>query len=533
MKQPLKGPHHFTGITRDVTTNVDFWCRVMGMRFVKNTLNFETTFRYHTYFGDEEGNPGTVVTFLEFKEAKPGLPGDGDIHRLVLRVRSYDSLEYWMDRLIANDMHSEMLRLDPTQPQSLVFWDPENHEVELMVSDAHGHAARGRGRRHPGRAPDPRPGGRALVHHARGAAAVRRARRLSPRRHAARAGRRAQWPLVLLRAARPAVRRRPRRRLAPHRVRRRHRRGGAARPRRGQRGRPPMDAHLRPLLLRLVLLDVSRRADGDLHDGAWVSTRREARRPRRPPLSLASSGAASPQARARADADRQPAPAVQDKPRRAVNAQRRPGDRGRSRLLSHPHLRQRPGPGGHAPGPGRPRSHGLLATFFVIGASLRATPRVHRARRAPRGTGPATPRSPTRARWGRHGRRAAGDRRRPRRSSASRPPRPVVPALGRGGRARAGPALARRGRRAGRRRATRTCSGTRSPATGRPALGRAALVDIADATGRCSSCTTSPARAGPARRVSRRSTATSTQGFPPACVPIVDGRVVLDLERTL
>ena len=112
---PLKGPHHFTGITRDVTTNVDFWCRVMGLRFVKNTLNFETTFRYHTYFGDEEGNPGSVVTFLEFKEAPAGVPGDGDIHRLILRVASYDSLEYWMDRLIANQTHSELLRLDPTR----------------------------------------------------------------------------------------------------------------------------------------------------------------------------------------------------------------------------------------------------------------------------------------------------------------------------------------------------------------------------------------------------------------------------------
>jgi glyoxalase family protein len=131
----LTGPHHFTGITADVTTNVDFWCRVMGLRFVKNTLNFETTFRYHTYFGDEEGNPGSVVTFLEFTEAPAGQPGDGDIHRLVLRVASYDSLEYWMDRLIANQTHSEMLRLDPTQPDSLVFRDPERHEVELMVSD--------------------------------------------------------------------------------------------------------------------------------------------------------------------------------------------------------------------------------------------------------------------------------------------------------------------------------------------------------------------------------------------------------------
>jgi glyoxalase family protein len=131
----LKGPHHFTGVTADVLTNVDFWCRVMGLRFVKNTLNFETTFRYHTYFGDEEGHPGSVVTFLEFTEAPAGQPGDGDIHRLVLRVASYESLEFWMDRLIANQTHSEMLRLDPTQPDSLVFHDPEGHEVELMVSD--------------------------------------------------------------------------------------------------------------------------------------------------------------------------------------------------------------------------------------------------------------------------------------------------------------------------------------------------------------------------------------------------------------
>ena len=267
MKQPLKGPHHFTGITRDVVTNVDFWCRVMGLRFVKNTLNFETTFRYHTYFGDEEGNPSSVVTFLEFNEAEPGVPGDGDIHRMVLRVASYDSLEYWMDRLIANQHHSEMLRLDPTQPQSLVFWDPEGHEVELMVSDAHGHAAGRRRRRHPGRAPHPRPGGRALVHDAGGAAAVRRAPRLPRRRHPPGARRRALRPLVLLRAARPPVRRRPRRRLAPHRLRRRHRRRGPARPRRGQRGRPSLDADLRPLLLRLA-------ATRCLPEGGWRSAPR-------------------------------------------------------------------------------------------------------------------------------------------------------------------------------------------------------------------------------------------------------------------
>jgi catechol 2,3-dioxygenase-like lactoylglutathione lyase family enzyme len=66
--EKLKGPHHFTGITANVATNVDFWCRVLGLRFVKNTLNFETMFRYHTYFGHEEGHPDAQA----FENPLPG-----------------------------------------------------------------------------------------------------------------------------------------------------------------------------------------------------------------------------------------------------------------------------------------------------------------------------------------------------------------------------------------------------------------------------------------------------------------------------
>ena len=134
--QKLDGVHHFTGVTADVRANVDFWCRILGLRFVKKTLNFETTFRYHTYFSDEEGNPGSVVTFLEFNEAPKGQPGKGNIRRIVLRVASYEAIEFWLKRLAQEQVYSEMLRLDPTQPDRLVFEDFEGHEVELMVSDA-------------------------------------------------------------------------------------------------------------------------------------------------------------------------------------------------------------------------------------------------------------------------------------------------------------------------------------------------------------------------------------------------------------
>ena len=132
----LDGVHHFTGVTADVTANVDFWCRILGLRFVKKTLNFETTFRYHTYYGDEEGRPGSVVTFLEFNELERERPGAGNIQRIVLRVGSYDAVDFWLRRLAENQVYSEMLRLDPTQPTRLIFEDFEGHEVELMVSDA-------------------------------------------------------------------------------------------------------------------------------------------------------------------------------------------------------------------------------------------------------------------------------------------------------------------------------------------------------------------------------------------------------------
>jgi len=134
--KPLNGNHHITGITGDVVACVDFWCRIMGLKFVKKTLNFETTFRYHPYFGDSTGHVGSVVTFLEFNDAPKAKPGKGNHHAAILRVGSHEALDYWMDRLTENQIYSELIRLDPTQPRRLVFQDFEGHNVELMATDA-------------------------------------------------------------------------------------------------------------------------------------------------------------------------------------------------------------------------------------------------------------------------------------------------------------------------------------------------------------------------------------------------------------
>jgi len=76
----LDGIHHITCITADAPGNVDFYARVLGMRFVKKTVNFDAPDVYHLYYGDEHGAPGSILTFFEFPDAAPGRAGAGMIH---------------------------------------------------------------------------------------------------------------------------------------------------------------------------------------------------------------------------------------------------------------------------------------------------------------------------------------------------------------------------------------------------------------------------------------------------------------------
>ena len=54
----LEGLHHITAITADAPRNVDFYARLLGLRLVKKTVNFDQPDVYHLYYGDETGTPG-------------------------------------------------------------------------------------------------------------------------------------------------------------------------------------------------------------------------------------------------------------------------------------------------------------------------------------------------------------------------------------------------------------------------------------------------------------------------------------------
>ena len=95
----LAGLHHVTMITGDAQENVRFYADLLGLRFVKKTVNFDAPEAYHLYFGDEQGTPGSILTWFEFPGAARGRAGVGMIHTLQLGVASEASLDFWQERL--------------------------------------------------------------------------------------------------------------------------------------------------------------------------------------------------------------------------------------------------------------------------------------------------------------------------------------------------------------------------------------------------------------------------------------------------
>ena len=124
----LEGIHHVTAITADAPRNVDFYARVLGLRMVKKTVNFDAPDVYHLYYADEVGSPGSVLTFFEFPRAAPGRAGAGMVHRIVWRVSSDEALQFWHERLQEDGVQA-------TAGASLRFADPDGLEHELVAGD--------------------------------------------------------------------------------------------------------------------------------------------------------------------------------------------------------------------------------------------------------------------------------------------------------------------------------------------------------------------------------------------------------------
>jgi glyoxalase family protein len=136
---PHSAIHHVTAIAGPANRNLDFTTRVLGLRLVKRTVNFDDPTTPHLYYGDETGRPGSILTFFPWARAARGRAGIGETQETMLRVPE-GSIGFWAHRLLSKGVEHET----PTKrfgETVLTFRDPDGTRLSLVGS---GSAAGGR-----------------------------------------------------------------------------------------------------------------------------------------------------------------------------------------------------------------------------------------------------------------------------------------------------------------------------------------------------------------------------------------------------
>lgn len=132
MENRILGLHHITAIAGNAKTNFDFYTKVLGLRLVKKTVNFDDPNTYHLYYGDKFGTPGTILTFFPWEGISPGKRGVGMATEFGYSVPE-GSFDFWLARL-------EKLNILYNKPAEkfgekyLTLIDPDGLKIELTVS---------------------------------------------------------------------------------------------------------------------------------------------------------------------------------------------------------------------------------------------------------------------------------------------------------------------------------------------------------------------------------------------------------------
>lgn len=127
----LLGLHHVTAVADDPAANVAFYTRVLGLRLIKRTVNFDDPSTYHLYFADTVGTPGSVLTFFYWAGQPRGRHGAGQATGTAWSIAA-DAVAFWRARLAAHQIaFTEETRFGDTV---LRFTDPDGLGLELVAT---------------------------------------------------------------------------------------------------------------------------------------------------------------------------------------------------------------------------------------------------------------------------------------------------------------------------------------------------------------------------------------------------------------
>ncbi|MDZ7658913.1 ring-cleaving dioxygenase [Fodinibius sp.] len=128
-----RGLHHISVIASDPQDNYDFYVKKLGMRMVKKTVNQDDPTKYHLFYANAEGGPGSSLTFFPWPRARQGTPGSGEATEVSLVVPK-SSQDYWQERLEEQNIpHSKPF--DRFGKTHISFKDPDGLQLHLVFDN--------------------------------------------------------------------------------------------------------------------------------------------------------------------------------------------------------------------------------------------------------------------------------------------------------------------------------------------------------------------------------------------------------------
>ncbi|MDX1993479.1 MAG: VOC family protein [bacterium] len=130
----LQGMHHITAIGANIQQTHDFYHRILGMRRVKMTDNFDDPGSAHWYWGVGEGKPGTLITYFERdpKKVRRAQVGIGLTHHIAFAVENEDVQREYQKKLTREGYRVSDIK-DRVYFRSIYTHDPDGHIVELAT----------------------------------------------------------------------------------------------------------------------------------------------------------------------------------------------------------------------------------------------------------------------------------------------------------------------------------------------------------------------------------------------------------------
>ena len=131
MEQKILGIHHITAIAGPAQRNYDFYAKILGLRFVKKTVNFDDPGTYHFYYGNENGYTRNHPHIFPMALCQKRNDGTGMVTEIGYSVPA-GSLDFWINRFKENKVKHDQ-PVERFGETMLPFQDPDGLKLKLIV----------------------------------------------------------------------------------------------------------------------------------------------------------------------------------------------------------------------------------------------------------------------------------------------------------------------------------------------------------------------------------------------------------------